>query len=238
MNKRIDPHLEARVAKAPNARKSDAEAKRLRAEYLADPTTSYRKLAIKHGLAVSTVVRLIGKAALLSVCVLGLCVDGWGCSAPPPAPGRDWTLRLAPEAALADVVEDWATRWSAATGRRILVGTDGAPVTAEDDLTYPGQTLGNDCGQTEVTYVSGTGEWLTTTWMHIDLTPPPRCSSWDYSVGHEMAHALSACKHSTVEGSLMQTALEPGQSYRIDGAALELVCGTSECTQFVPEVSP
>jgi hypothetical protein len=171
---------------------------------------------------------------LLGTALFGLLmIDGWGCSSPPERSGKDWTLRLAPEAALADVVEDWAERWSAATGRTILVGTEGAPVTVEDDLVSPnGKTA---CELTSTKFHEETGEWVSTDWIHIDLTPPWHCAGWGYSIGHAMGHGLSACGHTTAKGSLMQDGLEQGTQYVIDEASLELVCATSECTTFAPE---
>jgi hypothetical protein len=178
---------------------------------------------------------------LLGTALFGLLmIDGWGCAAytngsVKDLPEKDWTLRLVPDAELADVVEDWAERWSAATGRTILVGTDGTPVVAVDEIPDETSPFGYDCGATLSTFHGLSGQWIAAEWMQIDTTAPVACPAWEQTVAHEMAHALSACGHTTVEGSLMQPSVDKRVTHVIDEAALELVCATSECTTFAPE---
>lgn len=175
---------------------------------------------------------VVGWAILLVAAALALLTTGCGTGDSCPTSHRDDTLRLQPSAELADVVASWAERWSAATGRTILVGTEGASVTVDNQIG----SVEVDCGQTQVTFSSATKQWVSTQWIVIDTSGRSNCPAWGYTVGHEMGHALSACGHVNNNNSLMHAGLEPrGRAYVIDEAALALVCSTSDCAVFAPE---
>jgi hypothetical protein len=133
---------------------------------------------------------------------------------PEPLP----VITLSPSPELLDAATDWAARWSAATGRGIVVGDGGHRIEAQDDvLNDAGKRL---CGGTRLS-----------TGIRVARVQAGTCPGMYETLGHELGHLLGADAHTESHG-IMDVASDPRP---IDAAALELVCANLECSAFRPE---
>jgi hypothetical protein len=120
----------------------------------------------------------------------------------------------------AHIVQNWADRWSAATGCPVTVGEGGIPMSLTDDLH------GKDG-----TKLSGN-----TTFDHqgrplrIELDPAQFSIE---TLGHEMGHALALQPLHAADGVLSLRA--PDRQPTISAETLSLVCERHACAAFIPE---
>lgn len=163
-------------------------------------------------------------ACLVTVLLLAMC----GCGGTVESV-QECSVALEPDAAVADVTDEWAGRWSAATGCDVRVESGGIPVRGvEDTLIEDGRTR---CGATRRLHRGD--ETIQILDVEIDLTPPEGCVGWGYTLGHELGHVIGARGHT--ESGLMVEKLSLGTVHMIDAAALELVCAEAKCPAFNPE---
>lgn len=160
----------------------------------------------------------------LGVLVLALTCCGGGEAEPSRA------IVLSPEPALAELTQEWASRWSVATGIPVLVGEGGIPVMGVDSI--PDEDGKPPCGRTQNLF-SG-GEFLRTDNIRVDTTPSERCAAWGYALGHEIAHAIAPGITHPDEG-LLRAPQRRGVELGIDAEALAAVCSAVECPAFQPE---
>jgi hypothetical protein len=126
---------------------------------------------------------------------------------------------LSPSAELLDATTDWAARWSAATGREIVVGEGGHTILAQPDVVNDdGKRL---CGGTRLS-----------TGIRVASTQAGTCPGMYETLGHEIGHLIGADGHSESGGVMDVLAPAPRA---INAAALELVCVWLECAAFAPE---
>lgn len=152
-----------------------------------------------------------------------------GCGSVAPEAAKGCDVALEPDAAVADVTDEWSGRWSAATGCDVRVESGGVPVLAvEESSIDDGKTR---CGSTQ--RLIRDEETIRVLSVEIDLTPPDECVGWGYTVGHEIGHVIGGRGHA--ESGLMVDRLPLGVVHVIDEAALELVCASVECSSFNPE---
>lgn len=145
-------------------------------------------------------------------------------------------------AVLAPIME----RYRVATGRYDL-RTDpqaGIPVRWQERLLHqdPDETGGyalngdgslvEDCAQTETQGIHG--HWMRTQAILVDPTPAPGCPDPSVSLSHELIHALAPMAQHVLVDSLF--ARSTGPAWRpVDATALERLCETFVCADFVPE---
>lgn len=154
---------------------------------------------------------------------------------------RAGPLVLSPSEDALELTEEWAGRWSAATGIPIEVREGGAPVVVWNDVWKVPGPHGPELSEHEepgaVKLCGGNmfdNRGLRTLLIAIDRTPAKNCNPWKYTVGHEIGHAVGdATGHS--DGGLMGTELDFGIVYRIDAGSLAFVCESAPCTLFAPE---
>lgn len=166
--------------------------------------------------------------------IVGILLAVTGCAGMDESKEHTAPLNLWPssENGLADQVEKWADRWSAATGLTILVGTGGTPVTFEDDL--PNLKRHNqDCGVTQTETIHGM--WVATDTVKIHRDIPPGCPAWGYTLGHELGHAVSACQHAEDALDVLMSSRISKVPHWIDAESLAVVCLTVDCLSFNPE---
>lgn len=164
-------------------------------------------------------------ACLVTVLLLAMC----GCGGSASEPDQECAVAFDPDQSVADVTDEWAGRWSTATGCDVRLESGGIPVRGvEDTLIEDGKTR---CGATR--RLRRGEELVRVLDVEIDLTPPGGCVGWGYTVGHELGHALGARGHT--ESGLMVDRLPLGVVHMIDAAALELVCAGLPCSEFNPE---
>lgn len=163
-------------------------------------------------------------ACLCAVLLLVMC--GCGGSA---ESAQKCGVALEPDAAVADVTDEWAGRWSAATGCDVRVESGGIPVFGVEESSIDDGKV--RCGSTQRLYRGE--ETIRILSVEIDLTPPDGCVGWGYSVGHELGHAIGARGHT--ESGLMVDRLPLGVVHVIDAPSLELVCAELSCSAFNPE---
>ena len=129
-------------------------------------------------------------------------------------------------------VSDFAGRLSKATGLDIEIKGWGVPVMLSGDLdiAHADGTLGADgtdeCGDT----------WFNASipkWTQVDLDPPEGCNTVEFTLLHELIHALGVTGHA--DYGLMSAFSVVGRPASIDSDALILLCSTLPCTTFQPE---
>lgn len=142
------------------------------------------------------------------------------------------TVTLSPSAELLDFATDWAERWSAATGRRIVIGEGGHAIVAEDQVVNDaGKRL---CGGTRLS-----------TGIKVARIQAATCPGIYETLGHELGHLLGADGHSDVGcsdkddsrsprcGDIMAVSSNPQP---ITVKALDLVCVNMACPLKTPEL--
>jgi hypothetical protein len=135
-----------------------------------------------------------------------------------------------------------AERWSAATGCDVRVEAGGVPMKAWTSLfaeTRPdGHTLLSriNHGGT-MRHICGLSTWTedASAVRIIDVSLPyPGCEDVEWSVAHEMWHALVAVKGHALSG-IGASGDSPDKSALIDAASLAAVCSSLPCSVFSPE---
>lgn len=125
---------------------------------------------------------------------------------------------LSPTAEMLDAATHWSERWSAATGRVIVIGEGGHAIRAEDDvLSDAGQRL---CGGTRLS-----------TGVVVARVQAATCPGMYETLGHELGHLLGADGHSD-GGDVMAVSSDPQP---ITSKALDLVCVNMTCPVKTPE---
>lgn len=164
-------------------------------------------------------------ACLCAILLLAMC----GCGGSATEPERECAVAFDPDPLLADVTDEWARRWSSATGCDVRVESGGIPVLGVQESSIDDGKV--RCGSTKRLYRGK--ETIRILSVEIDLTPPDGCVGWGYSVGHELGHAIGALGHT--ESGLMVDRLPLGVVHMIDAPSLELVCAELPCSAFNPE---
>lgn len=122
-----------------------------------------------------------------------------------------------PDDVLAADVTSAAARWSAATGREIVVGEGGVPVQLVLAIKRPDGT--------------DTPGAVTADLSLVEIHQKARGAQRTRTVLHEIGHALGA-GHAHTHGVMSDAA--PFDAV-IDAASLEEVCAHLACTAFIPE---
>lgn len=154
----------------------------------------------------------------------------------PAAPA--WQARdvfvLSPEAVeVAEAVEGWAERWSAASGLDITVAAGGIPVVIESEvLDAQGSPM---CAGTGVVREPG-GDRYRFTRMRLAFPTPKRCPGWQASIGHELGHVLAGPDAPHAASGVFEAWQPVGTRAVIDEASLDAVCTFAPCTAFAPEL--
>jgi hypothetical protein len=162
-------------------------------------------------------------ACLVAVLLLAMC--GCGGSAESV---QECGVALEPDAALADVTDEWAGRWSAATGCDVRVESGGIPVLAVEETSIDDET---QCGVTRrATHIDGS---VSVVRVEIDASAPTGCAQLGYTIAHELGHVLGARGH--IESGLMVPRLTVDATYWIDESSLEFICAELGCDVFSPE---
>ncbi len=122
-------------------------------------------------------------------------------------------IHLAPDEPLRAPLERWAARWQAATGARIIVGSEGYPFeywtsVVVDGVDRPGWTS-----------------------PERDRVMVHHRANIESTVGHELGHLLGG-DHTETDGVLSGY---PERRDVIDTAALTSVCARLACSRFTPE---
>lgn len=158
--------------------------------------------------------------SLTSRPILALCfslASACGGASPPAHDAAEASdLTLSPDLAIEGAVEHWAERWSAATGRRIVVGAGGVPIEFVGSIPHPD---GSE-------RAGWTAPARTVVRIHY------RAADVSRAIGHELGHLLGADEHTASDGILYG---EKGGRAVIDSPALELVCAATPCPAPLPE---
>jgi hypothetical protein len=141
--------------------------------------------------------------------------DPESATEPTPLP----EIVLSPSAEMLDATEDWAKRWSAATGRDIRVGEGGSVIVAEDVVTSEDGTR-RLCGGIRLS-----------TGIRVARIQAATCPGMYETLGHELGHLLGADAHSD-EGDVMAVSSDPQP---ITAKGLALVCPNLGCPIKTPE---
>lgn len=162
--------------------------------------------------------------AILALLLLG------ACASPEEAPETVALTELAPVCGEvftvtdpgipAHIVQDWAERWSVATGCAVTVGEGGIPLRLTADLHgQDGKKLAGD------TTFDRQGRPL-----RIELDPAEFSIE---TIGHEMGHALALRPQHAADGILSLRA--PERQPTISAETLATVCERHTCAVFRPE---
>jgi hypothetical protein len=158
--------------------------------------------------------------------------------APVPATETAWQARdsfvLSPERVeVAEAVEAWAARWSAASGLDITVAPGGIPVVIDSEvLDEAGAPM---CAGTGVVREPG-GERYRFTRMRLAFPTPKRCPGWQASIGHELGHVLAGPDAPHAASGVFEAWQPVGAPAVIDEPSLDAVCAYAPCTAFAPEL--
>jgi hypothetical protein len=157
-----------------------------------------------------------------------------------PEPVEECTL-VNPDPELLSMVEAWAVRWTAASGRCLKVSPDGIPMelwplvfidesteTLHD--TDPQLVMDDVCGATTKHELTGVVE-------RIVISSDNEGCTIDETVGHELGHIWGAGGEHAEEG-IMAPGDSPKQVNAITEATLEWVCSEVDCPVFAPEPAP
>lgn len=159
-------------------------------------------------------------------------------SSPEPEPCG---MAFDPAPALLAATEDAAARWSAATGCDVRVEAGGVPIVAWYSLFVEyreGRALLSSINHGgTMRHICGLSTWTDddSAVRIIDVSQPyPGCEDTEWSVMHEMFHALVGERgHS--ESGVGASGNDPDRSPRIDEASLLAVCSRRPCSAFTPE---